>query len=148
MSSSDPTEGKQAPHRFKPGQSGNPAGRPRGSRHAALQALDLIGQEGAGAVLEKIVEQAKAGDARSAEILLRRVWPERKGRSVMLDLPRLERPADVVRATAAVAEAVAAGEVTPDEGAAVVGVIEAHRRAIETHELEARLAALEAAQRN
>ncbi|MHB0706535.1 DUF5681 domain-containing protein, partial [Roseomonas mucosa] len=33
--------------RFSRGTSGNPAGRPRGSRHRALTALDAIGQEAA-----------------------------------------------------------------------------------------------------
>ena len=37
----------------------------------------------------------------------------------------------------------AAGEITPDEGAAVAAVLETRRRAIETVELESRVAALE-----
>ncbi len=45
-----------------------------------------------------------------------------------------------------VAEAVAAGEITPDEGQAVAAVLETQRRAIETSQLEQRLAALEARQ--
>ncbi len=44
------------------------------------------------------------------------------------------------------AEAVAAGEITPDEGQAVAAVLETQRRAIETSQLEQRLAALEARQ--
>ena len=32
---------------FKPGQSGNPRGKPPGTRHAALLVLDAIGAEGA-----------------------------------------------------------------------------------------------------
>ena len=46
----------------------------------------------------------------------------------------------------AVAAAVAAGDVTPEEGQAIAAVVEAHRRAIETTEIEQRLAALEAKQ--
>ena len=46
--------------------------------------------------------------------------------------------------TAAIVEAVAGGDVTPEEGAAVAAVVETHRRAIETEDLERRLAALEA----
>jgi hypothetical protein len=38
----------------------------------------------------------------------------------------------------------AAGEITPSEAAAVAGVVETYRRTIETTELDARLAALEA----
>lgn len=140
------TGGNQRGRPFQPGQSGNPAGRPKGSRHAALAALDAIGSEGAQDVLKKVVEDAKAGDLRAAEILLARLWPVRKGRPIALDLPRLETPGDVVKATATIAEAVAAGEVTPEEGQAVAAIVETHRRALETEEIERRLAALEAAQ--
>jgi hypothetical protein len=38
---------------------------------------------------------------------------------------------------------VADGEVSPDEAAVIVGLLEAHRKAIETTELAARVAALE-----
>jgi hypothetical protein len=43
----------------------------------------------------------------------------------------------------AVAGAVATGELSPEEGAAVAGILEAQRRAVETVEMEGRLAALE-----
>jgi hypothetical protein len=46
-------------------------------------------------------------------------------------------------AAGAVLEAVAAGELTPTEGAHLMGLVEAYRRALETTELEARVAALE-----
>jgi hypothetical protein len=42
-----------------------------------------------------------------------------------------------------VADAVGAGEITPDEGQAVASILEAKRRAIETVDLESRLSALE-----
>jgi hypothetical protein len=138
------TAAEQRGRPFASGQSGNPAGRPKGARHKALLALDAIGEQGAADVLRKVVEEAKAGDLRAAEILLRRLWPERKGRSIELDLPALKTPADLVKATAAIAEAVASGEVTPEEGQAVAAVIDMHRRVIETEDLAARIAALEA----
>ena len=138
------TGSKQRDGRFEPGQSGNPAGRPRGARHRALLALDAIGAAGAEDVLRKVVEDAKAGDIRAAEILLRRVWPERKGRLVEFDLPPVVSAADAVQASAAIVAAVATGELTPDEAQAVASVVEIQRRAIETAELAERIAALEA----
>lgn len=138
------SEPKQGGGRFEPGQSGNPAGKPRGTRHKALIALDAIGAAGAEDVLRKVVEDAKAGDIRAAEILLRRVWPERKGRLVEFDLPPIAGAADAVKAVAAIVDAVATGELTPDEAQAVASVVEIQRRAIETAELAERIAALEA----
>jgi hypothetical protein len=140
------TQEKQRGRPFQPGQSGNPAGRPKGSRHEALRALDAIGDEGAADVLRKVVEDAKAGDMRAAEILLKRLWPERKGRPINVELPAMETPGDLVRAVGAVANAVAQGDITPEEGQALAGIIETHRRAIETEDLERRLVAIEATQ--
>jgi hypothetical protein len=42
-----------------------------------------------------------------------------------------------------IATTMADGEITPDEAATITGVLEAKRRAIETVELEKRIAALE-----
>ena len=138
------TDPKQRGPGWPKGVSGNPAGRPKGARHTALLALDAIGEAAAADVLRRVVEDAKGGDLRAAEILLRRLWPERKGRPISLDLPVLETPEDLVKAMAAIVQAVASGDVTPEEGAAVAAIVETHRRAIETDELERRLAALEA----
>ena len=130
--------------RWKPGQSGNPAGRPKGARHTALLALDAIGAEGAAEVMRAVVVAAKAGDMRAADILLRRLWPERKGRPVPIEMPPLADAAGVVAALGAVAAAVGAGDLSPEEGQAVAAILETQRRAIETAELEARIATLEA----
>jgi hypothetical protein len=58
---------------------------------------------------------------RAADILLRRLWPERKDRPVQMHLPAIMAPSDIVAALGAVADAVAAGELSPEEGAAVAG---------------------------
>lgn len=145
MSEPDPAGPQQTPGRFRKGQSGNPKGRAAGSRNRVLVALDAIGAEGAEAlVLRKTVEAAQGGDMRAAELLLSRVWPARKGRPVALPgLPAIETPADLARALGSVAEAVASGAITPDEGQAVAAVLEAQRRAVETAELAERIARLE-----
>ena len=122
---------------------GNP-GRPRGARHAVLVALDAIGAEAAADVLRRVVTDAQGGDMRAAELLLRRAWPERKGRPVAFDMPALNTAADSVVALGAIAAAVASGDLSPEEGHAVAAVVELHRKAVETAELERRIAALEA----
>jgi hypothetical protein len=141
----DETTGPKQGHRWQPGQSGNPGGRPAGARHAALVALDQIGIEAAADVLNAVVAAAKGGDMRAADILCRRIWPERRGRPVAFDLPKLREPADLANGLAAVAEAVAAGELSPEEAQAVAAALEGWRRAVETVDIEQRLAALERA---
>ena len=94
-------------------------------------------------ILRKMVELAEGGDMRAAELVLSRIWPARKGRPITLALPSIKNAADIVFALGAVADAVAAGDVTPDEGSAVANVLETKRRSIETADLERRIEALE-----
>ncbi len=127
---------------FRPGNPGGP-GRPAGSRNQASIALDALAVDAAPAAMAKLTEAVATGDMRAIEILLSRIWPVRKGRPVNLSLPPVKNASDVVTALGHVADAMAAGDITPDEAQAVAGVLEGKRRAIETVELETRIAALE-----
>ena len=66
-----------------------------------------------------------------------------KGCKAAFDLPDVTKAEELPGAIAAVNRQVAEGEISPDEGALIVGLLEAHRKAIETSEFAARLAALE-----
>ena len=127
---------------FKPGNPGGP-GRPAGSRNKATLALDQIADDAGEIILRKIVESAEGGDMRAADLVLSRIWPARKGRPITLALPPISTAADVVNALGALADAVAGGDITPDEGSAVANVLEIKRRTIETADLESRISALE-----
>jgi hypothetical protein len=143
ISNGPETEASRAPNgRFAPGNPGGP-GRPKGARHAALLALDAIGEEGAADVLGAVLQAARDGDLRAAAILLDRVWPARKGRAVEVALPPVATAADLVPALAAVAGAMAHGELTPEEARAMAGVLGIQCRALEAAELEHRIALLE-----
>jgi len=69
--------------------------------------------------------------------------PNARSAHVSLKLPPIETPDDVLRAMAAVIQQVAAGQLRPDEAATIGGILESHRRAIETTDIERRLSALE-----
>jgi len=135
---------KQRGRPFGRGSSGNPAGKPRGAKNRVLLALDKVGADNARAVLDAAIAAAKGGDMRAVELILSRVWPTRKGRPVALVLPNVKTAADLPAALAAVVAAVAAGELTPEEGQAVAAVLEMQRRGIELADHEQRLEALEA----
>jgi hypothetical protein len=147
MAGAENSAEKQRGRPFEPGRSGNPRGKPKGTRNQVLLALDQIGAESAEAILQKAVEQAKNGNPRAMKLILSRVWPAQKGRPVMVDLPPISAPGDLVAALAAIAQAVAGGSITPDEGAQVAAILEMQRRAVDTAELAARVEALEAKQR-
>ena len=128
--------------KFEVGNPGGP-GRPRGSRSMARFIFEEIGEEAAQTVLDKVLEAAQNGDLRAAELLFRHMYPRRKGRPVNFEVPRIEKPKDLVAAQAAVVEAVACGDLTPQEGSDVANVMEKHRLAIETADHEPRITALE-----
>jgi AAA domain len=109
------------------------------TRRGLQQLADDAGKE----ILEKMIDAAKGGDMRAADLVLSRIWPVRKGRPITLELPPIGTAADIVSALGKVADAVAAGDVTPDEASAMANVLEMKRRTIETVELESRISALE-----
>ena len=59
------------------------------------------------------------------------------------ELPPMQSASDAAKAAGAVLEAVADGDLTPTEGAHIMGLVENYRRTLETSELEKRLRALE-----
>jgi hypothetical protein len=96
-----------------------------------------------GDVVQTVIAAAKDGDMSAARLVLDRVLPPRKGGSVRFALPPVSTAADVVAALGAILAAVSRGELTPDEGGMITGLLETKRKAIETFELEGRIAALE-----
>ena len=80
-------------------------------------------------------------------LCLERILPPRKERPVEIELPSLSGAKDAVAASASLLAAVAAGEIAPGEASVVGRLLELHLRAVEAHDLEIRLAALEALQR-
>jgi hypothetical protein len=62
-------------------------------------------------------------------------------------MPRIKTVADSVKAAAAIATAVADGELTPIEAAELSKVVDGYTRAVETADLNARLVRLEQAQK-
>jgi hypothetical protein len=129
---------------WQPGQSGNPDGRPKNSRNKTTLMLEALFEGEAEEIARKAVELAKAGDGPVLRAMLDRLSPPRKDSPITLDLPNIETAADTKAASAAVLAAVAAGNINPSEGQAVMALLTAHRAIVETEELEARIAALEA----
>ncbi len=65
-------------------------------------------------------------------------------RSIKIDLPEITKSADLTKATHAILEATASGQVIPAEAQQLSAIVEAHRKAIETTELIERIERLEA----
>ncbi len=130
---------------FTKGQSGNPAGKPKGTRNRTTMAIEELLEGEAVAITRKAVEMAKNGDTIALRLIMERVAPLRRGKPVRFDFPPIEHAGDVSAALGSILKATAAGDLTPDEAVTIAGVLEAKRKAIETVEMEVRLSALEKA---
>lgn len=126
------------------GQSGNPRGKPPGTRHKATQMVEAILQRGAKEIAQTVVGLAKGGDLTAARLVIERLVPPAKERPICLPLPETTNAAGIADAQDAILRAVAGGDLLPGEGATLAGIVEARRKALETQELESRIAALEA----
>lgn len=129
--------------RFRPGQSGNPAGKPRGARHKTTLLAEKLMAGDAEEVVKAVVAKAKGGDMQAARIVLDRICPPRRDSPVNLHLPAIESTADAGKLMAALLAAVAAGDVTPSEAIDVTRIIEGFAKIIEASEFEHRLRKLE-----
>ena len=142
---SDNPAKKQRGRPFPKGVSGNPSGCQTGSRRRVSLLLDSLAEGFAEPMVKTLISRAlNKGDVTAAELVLRHIWPVRKGAPVQIDIPKITSPERVLEATAKVTAAVSDGSLSPDEGVLVSQIVEASRRAIETVELERRIAALEA----
>src|SRR4051794_5371415 len=92
--------------RFQSGESGNPAGRPRGVRNPAIIALQRIFEGDAEQIAEKVVELAKTGEISAIRVCLDRLLPVRRSAATGYELPPLTKAADSVTAAAAIAAGV------------------------------------------
>ncbi len=141
----DNTEAKQGGTQFQPGQSGNPKGRPRGSRNATTLALEALLDGEAESLTRKAIELAKAGDMQALKLCMDRIAPPRKDSPVSFALQPMKASGDAVAAMAALVDAVAAGDLTPMEAGELTKMVQAFAKVIETAELEERICKLEEA---
>jgi len=124
---------------WKPGQSGNPKGRPAGTGEVAkLRAAiaDRVPE-----LLSKLMAQALEGDTAAARLLLERAIAPLKAaeQPQALTLP----DGTLTDQGRAVLASVAAGELAPGQGAALLGAISTLARVVEIDELAQRVAKLE-----
>ena len=131
---------KAPPHAWKPGTSGNPAGRTPGSGEVAKMRAAMA--EHVPALVAVLVERALSGDIGAARLVLERTIAPLKAseEAAPLTLP----DGSLTVQGRAVLVAVAAGELAPSQGAALLASLGTLAKLQEADELEGRIAALEA----
>jgi hypothetical protein len=131
--------------RGKPFEPGN-AGRPKGSRNKTTLALEALLDGEAEAITRKAVGMALDGDVTAMRLVMDRIMAPRKERPIMFAMPKMETAADAVKASAALVEAVASGDITPGEASELSKLVDGFTKAVELHEIQQRLDKLEASQ--
>ena len=128
---------------FQPGQSGNPSGRPKGSRNTTTLAVEALLDGEAETLTRKAIDLGKGGDLAALRLCLERIMPPRKDRPVTFEIPPIKDAAEAATAMAAILTAVSAGQITPGEATEVARLVETFVKALEASELTARIERLE-----
>lgn len=126
--------------KFRPGQSGNPAGRPRGIRNTSSALREAIQTE-LPSIIQSLLEKAKGGDIQAATLLLSRALPPLRPE------PR-HMPVNVVGDTLAdKAEAIGAaalsGDIASNTAHELMGILATQAKVLEISELLARIENIE-----
>ena len=108
---------------FVKGQSGNPSGRPIGSRNRfTREMVEALEQRGL-PLLDAIVNHAHAANPAAMRLCLDRLAPMGKHRPSSINLPPVDTPQYAVSALTEIQRALGAGEITTDEAARLVDFV-------------------------
>ena len=128
--------------RGRPFQAGNP-GRPLGSKNKTTRLVEQLVAGEAEKLSRKMIELAKDGNVRCLEYCLDRLLPKRSGRPVDFELPPINSVQDLISVMATVSTAVNNGELTAEEAAHIVHLLEGYGKIFTIYDIAARLEALE-----
>ena len=126
--------------RWQKGQSGNPAGRKRGSINVATRLRRMIDVE---ALITRLHEAALKGNTRAAELLLDRALPPLRSVAEPVALPGVAEAPDLTARADRIVELVAAGQISADIGTSLLSALGQFARIAELDELTRRIEQLE-----
>jgi hypothetical protein len=124
---------------YKQGESGNPSGRKKGCLNKRTMAAGAIKREykSTEAFWDKIAKQANSGCMESLKILVCRVEPPFKPRSVATPLDTTAKtPSEFIPV---VLQAIADGTMATEEAASLLGALNSGQQLLKLEELEAKI---------
>lgn len=124
--------------RWKPGQSGNPGGRPK--RIGQVRALLEPRRE---ELVKKAIELALAGDVAALRLCMERLAPPLRPTSESVVIPGLADAKTMTDKCEVIVKAVGTGAISPTVAAELLQAMSSLAKALEVDELARRVAALE-----
>ena len=116
---------------FQPGQSGNPAGRPLGSRNKKTLAVEAAFDDRAEEILNDVIGRAKEGEKTAMRLCMERILAPKRERPITIDLPVIETPSDARKALAVITAELGEGGITLGEATKLIALIDRMVRLIE-----------------
>lgn len=130
--------------RFEVGRSGNPKGKPPGTKHASTRLREAISTE-LHAIVAALVDKAKDGDTSAAALLFSRTLPPLRPQS---DPPDVDLPGTTMDERAeAITAAALAGDLSPTGATELMNLLALQARIAEVGDLAERLERIEIALR-
>ena len=136
---------KKSNGQFAKGTSGNPAGRPAGSRNKSTLLFEALLEGEGERLIRKAISLALAGDVRALALCLERLAPPPRDRLVQFELPLAHNLKDIALGVEHILKAISAGQITPQEGELLSRIVAEHAKLIHSREVDERLARLERA---
>ena len=125
--------------RFEKGESGNPAGRPLGSRNKATLLAEAMFQGETETIIRMVLDKAKEGDMTAIRLCLERVYPRLRDRATVFDLPPINGAPGALAALTTIVAGVRGGDLTAAEGSELGKLVDHYLRALEAKDFEQRL---------
>ena len=125
------------PWLFQKGVSGNPLGRPKGSKNKISLLLQNISEDDQKIIARKIVDYAKSGHFKYYSAVLPYLVPKAKAPNTqlieddaeVLDL-KLDTPEDIKKASEMIIKAMIAGRISAGEAESMMGMLERYGKLI------------------